>query len=70
LGDNSCGQLGIGNREDSNLPKLIELNNDVIQKISCGLKHSLLLSSDLFICLEITVMDNLEVIIRKTNQNL
>jgi hypothetical protein len=39
----------LGITDVSNLPKLIELNNDVIQKISCGLKHSLLLSSVVFI---------------------
>jgi alpha-tubulin suppressor-like RCC1 family protein len=39
----------MGITDVSNLPKLIELNNDVIQKVSSGLKHSLLLSSDVFI---------------------
>jgi alpha-tubulin suppressor-like RCC1 family protein len=44
-GDNSCGQSGIGNTQNSNKPKLIELNDVLIQKISCGQFHSLLLSN-------------------------
>jgi alpha-tubulin suppressor-like RCC1 family protein len=50
-GYNDCGQLGIGNTENSNEPKfvaVVEENkcNVFIEKISCGSKHSLLLSSD------------------------
>ncbi len=48
-GDNSCGQLGIGNTVDSNAPKLIELNSIIVERISCGTWHSLLLSKDGYI---------------------
>jgi serine/threonine protein kinase len=45
-GYNSDGQLGIGNRDDSNTPKPIDLNAIIIQRLSCGEYHSLLLSND------------------------
>jgi alpha-tubulin suppressor-like RCC1 family protein len=50
-GYNVCGQLGIGNTEDSNEPKFVAVIgenkcNVFIEKISCGSEHSLLLSSD------------------------
>jgi alpha-tubulin suppressor-like RCC1 family protein len=53
-GSNYCGQLGIGNTEDSNEPKFIAVTDEnkcnvFIEKISCGLDYSLLLSSDGFI---------------------
>jgi hypothetical protein len=44
-GNNYWGQLGVDNGvENSNEPIIIELNDLKIQKISCGLGHSLLLS--------------------------
>jgi alpha-tubulin suppressor-like RCC1 family protein len=42
---NNYGQLGV-DVEDSSEPIIIELNDLKIQKISCGAKHSLLLSCD------------------------
>jgi RCC1 and BTB domain-containing protein len=50
-GLNDCGQLGIGNTVHSNEPKFIAVIDEnkcnvFIEKISCGFKHSLLLSSD------------------------
>jgi alpha-tubulin suppressor-like RCC1 family protein len=52
-GNNAWGQLGIENSEEehisefSNSPKLIKLDeNIVIEKISCGSEHSLLLSRE------------------------
>ncbi len=45
-GENDFGELGIGNTVDSNEPKLIEINDLTISKISCGHSHSLLLTSD------------------------
>jgi alpha-tubulin suppressor-like RCC1 family protein len=45
-GDNDFGQLGLGNREDLKTPKLIELNEVFIEKISCGKNHSLMLSEN------------------------
>lgn len=46
-GFDKFGQSGDGSLADSNQLKQIELNNDVIiVKISCGLCHSLLLTSD------------------------
>jgi alpha-tubulin suppressor-like RCC1 family protein len=49
-GLNYCGQLGIGNKVNSNEPKFVAVvenkSNVIIKKISCGLEHSLLLSSD------------------------
>ena len=50
-GRNDCGQLGIGNTVDSNEPKPVAVFDEnecnvFIEKISCGSKHSLLLSSD------------------------
>jgi hypothetical protein len=46
--------LGIGNTEDSNEPKFVAVTDEnkcnvFIEKISCGSRHSLLLSSDGFI---------------------
>jgi hypothetical protein len=48
-GCNGFGQLGIGNTVDSNKPKIIDLNAIIIERISCGQWHSLLLSNDGFI---------------------
>jgi alpha-tubulin suppressor-like RCC1 family protein len=45
-GDNRNGQLGHWGNENSNKPKLIEMKNVLIKKISCGPYHSLLLSND------------------------
>ncbi len=50
-GDNDCGQLGIGSTAHSNEPEVVEVideskRNVFIKKISCGITHSLLLSSD------------------------
>jgi alpha-tubulin suppressor-like RCC1 family protein len=50
-GSNECGQLGIGNTVNSNEPKFVAVIDEnkcnvFIEKISCGLDHSLLLSSD------------------------
>jgi hypothetical protein len=45
-GYNYWGQLGIGNTINSNTTKLIDLNAIIIERISCGLCHSLLLSKD------------------------
>jgi hypothetical protein len=48
-GNNSWGQLGFETTVNSNKPKLIELNGVSIKKISCGRRHSLLLTDDGFI---------------------
>jgi RCC1 and BTB domain-containing protein len=53
-GNNECGQLGIGNTVNSNVPKFVAVTDEnkcnvFIEKISCGYRHSLLLSSDGFI---------------------
>jgi hypothetical protein len=45
-GDNIVGQLGVDVKWHSSEPIIIELNDLKIQKISCGLNHSLLLSCD------------------------
>jgi hypothetical protein len=45
-GDNLYGQLGLGNRENSNEPKLIEMNDIIIKKLSGGHSHSMLLSNN------------------------
>jgi hypothetical protein len=45
-GFNGYGQLGNGNTVDSNTPKLVELNSVIVERISCGQWHSLLLSKD------------------------
>jgi hypothetical protein len=45
-GYNSIGQLGQGNTINSNIPELIEMKEIKIIKISCGLRHSLLLSNN------------------------
>jgi hypothetical protein len=45
-GDNRCGQLGYEEEEYFNEPILIETNNILIEKISCGPFHSILLSKD------------------------
>jgi E3 ubiquitin-protein ligase HERC4 len=44
-GENFYGQLGNGNEIYRENPNLIELENISIQKISCGQRHSLLLSN-------------------------
>jgi alpha-tubulin suppressor-like RCC1 family protein len=53
-GSNEFGQLGIGNTVHSNEPKFVAVIgenkcNVLIEKISCGLGHSVLLSSDGYI---------------------
>jgi tRNA A-37 threonylcarbamoyl transferase component Bud32 len=45
-GENSYGQLGNGNEIYREKPKLIEFRNVSFKKISCGQRHSLLLSND------------------------
>jgi serine/threonine protein kinase len=45
-GENSFGQLGHVNEIYRVKPKLINLKNIIIQKISCGKYHSMLLSND------------------------
>jgi RCC1 and BTB domain-containing protein len=45
-GDNECGQLGIGNTKNSNTPKKIEMKDIIINKITCGESHSLLLTNN------------------------
>jgi hypothetical protein len=47
-GNNSSRQLGQNNNKNAiNKPKIVSLNNEIsIKKISCGFRHSLLLSSD------------------------
>jgi alpha-tubulin suppressor-like RCC1 family protein len=50
-GLNDKGQLGNGEGEDSNVPKVVKVEDEnkksvICTKISCGSKHSLLLSSD------------------------
>jgi alpha-tubulin suppressor-like RCC1 family protein len=50
-GLNDCGQLGNGSTVDSNEPKFVAVIDEnkcnvFVEKISCGLYHSLLLSSD------------------------
>jgi hypothetical protein len=50
-GLNDCGQLGIGNTVSLNEPKFVVVIDEnkcnvFIEKISCGSRHSLLLSSD------------------------
>jgi RCC1 and BTB domain-containing protein len=45
-GYNSIGQLRQGNTINSNIPELIEMKEIKIIKISCGLRHSLLLSNN------------------------
>jgi tRNA A-37 threonylcarbamoyl transferase component Bud32/ATP-dependent protease HslVU (ClpYQ) peptidase subunit len=44
-GNNEDGQLGIGNTKNSNTPKQIEMKDIVIDKITCGAYHSLLLTN-------------------------
>jgi alpha-tubulin suppressor-like RCC1 family protein len=48
FGYNDCGQLGLGDRENRDIPTLISLgsrNNDPIVAISAGCHHSLILTS-------------------------
>jgi hypothetical protein len=45
-GSNKYGQLGNENTVYSNTPKVVELNSISVERISCGLWHSLLLSKD------------------------
>jgi alpha-tubulin suppressor-like RCC1 family protein len=40
-GSNEFGQLGIGNRKNLNTPKQIEMEDIIIDKITCGESHSL-----------------------------
>jgi hypothetical protein len=44
-GYNEFGQLGIGNTKNSNTPKQIEMKDIIIDKITCGAYHSLLLTN-------------------------
>jgi hypothetical protein len=50
-GYNNCGQLGLSNYNNKvNKPSITLISNDIlIKKISCGKRHSLLLSSDGYI---------------------
>jgi alpha-tubulin suppressor-like RCC1 family protein len=45
-GNNNWGQLGVGDNENREIPTLVILKDIIIEKISCGPKHSLLLSRD------------------------
>jgi alpha-tubulin suppressor-like RCC1 family protein len=45
-GENSYGQLGVENEINREKPKMIEIENFSFEKISCGQRHSLLLSRD------------------------
>ena len=46
MGSNSHGQLGIGELVDKNTPTLVEaLLEATVSKVSCGLQHSLALTS-------------------------
>jgi hypothetical protein len=45
-GNNRFGQLGVGDNEYKEIPTLVLLNDIIIEKISCGENHSLLLSRD------------------------
>lgn len=46
-GHNSYGQLGVGNNDNSCQPIRIDFGNNVlVQKISCGFAHSLVLATD------------------------
>jgi alpha-tubulin suppressor-like RCC1 family protein len=45
-GYNHRGELGIGNTENSNTPKQIEMKDIIIDKITCGESHSLLLTNN------------------------
>jgi alpha-tubulin suppressor-like RCC1 family protein len=45
-GYNRFGQLGVGDNEYREIPTLVLLNDIIIEKISCGENHSLLLSRD------------------------
>jgi E3 ubiquitin-protein ligase HERC4 len=45
-GNNQYGQLGLGNNEDVNKPNLIDVPGVSFREISCGMRHSLLLSQD------------------------
>jgi hypothetical protein len=45
-GYNKFGQLSIGNTKDSNTPKQIEMKDIIIDKITCGKNHSLLLTNN------------------------
>jgi alpha-tubulin suppressor-like RCC1 family protein len=45
-GSNQFGQLGIANIKESNTPKQIEMKDIIIDKITCGSDHSLLLTNN------------------------
>jgi alpha-tubulin suppressor-like RCC1 family protein len=45
-GNNNWGQLGVGDKGNSQIPTLVILKDIIIDKISCGRVHSLLLSRD------------------------
>jgi hypothetical protein len=51
-GDNRFEQLGDGSDENVNRLKYIDINDVIIEKISCGLTHSILLSNngEIYIC--------------------
>ena len=42
FGNNACGQLGLGNEKNENIPQLVESVENV-KKIACGFSHSLVL---------------------------
>jgi alpha-tubulin suppressor-like RCC1 family protein len=43
-GHNTYGQLGVGDEKDREIPTLVILKDIIVEKISCGRNHSLLLS--------------------------
>jgi tRNA A-37 threonylcarbamoyl transferase component Bud32 len=45
-GSNGYSQLGISNTKDSNTPKQIQMKDIIIDKITCGVYHSLLLTNN------------------------
>jgi alpha-tubulin suppressor-like RCC1 family protein/tRNA A-37 threonylcarbamoyl transferase component Bud32 len=45
-GLNEDGQLGIGNTKNSNTPKQIQMKDIIVDKITCGESHSLLLTDN------------------------
>jgi hypothetical protein len=41
FGNNSDGQLGLGNTTDQSIPQLISLKNEKIKNVSCGERHTI-----------------------------
>src|SRR5580704_2063734 len=47
FGYNDCGQLGLGNDTNQNIPhKITQFNSNTIVSIACGAHHSLVLTKD------------------------